>query len=51
MSAVEELARLSGKKPATIYLMCKKLGRLPTLKEVLAVKRGRPIKYINKEKK
>lgn len=50
MSAVDELAKKSGKSRGTIYSMCKKLGRLPTLEEVKAVKVGRPAKYTKGDK-
>lgn len=50
MSDVEELAKMSGKSKVAIYDLCKKLGRLPTLEEVKAVKVGRPPKYTKGEK-
>ena len=50
MSAVKELAQLSGKSQTSIYDLCRKLGRLPTLEEVKAVKVGRPAKYVKGEK-
>ena len=43
--SVNELVKATGKSRATIYLMAKRLGRLPTKEEVLAVKMGRPKKY------
>lgn len=42
---VQELSKLSGKCPATVYRLAKKLGRLPTLEELNNQKKGRPIKY------
>lgn len=42
---VKELAKRCNRSETAIYNMAKKLGRLPTEEEVLAVKRGRPNKY------
>lgn len=42
---VKELAEASGKSRESIYKLARKLGRLPTLEEVIAVKMGRPRKY------
>lgn len=42
---IKELAEKSGKKKSTIYTFAKRIGRTPTLEEVLNVKRGRPKKY------
>ena len=42
---IVELARVSGKAKSTIYHQAKKLGRTPTLEEVLFTKKGRPKKY------
>lgn len=42
---INELARISGKSKSTIYHQAKKLGRIPTLEEVLFIKKGRPQKY------
>lgn len=50
MSDVEELAKMSGKSKVSVYALCKKLGRLPTLEEVKAVKVGRPPKYTKGDK-
>ena len=44
--SVKELARITGKGQTTIYNLCKKLGRLPTIEEVQEVKpKGRPRKW------
>lgn len=45
MSQVDELAKETGKSRAVVYRLAKKLGRLPTKKEVLCRKNGRPVKY------
>ena len=42
---IKELANASGKSEMSIYNLAKKLNRLPTLDEVMSVKRGRPKKY------
>ncbi len=42
---VKELSERTGKCQAAIYNLCKKLGRMPTIDEVLSQKRGRPPKY------
>lgn len=41
----KELARITGRSTTVIYNLAKKLGRLPTAKEVLQRKNGRPKKY------
>lgn len=42
---VKELSERTGKCPAAIYKLCKKLGRMPTVEEVKNQKAGRPRKY------
>ena len=42
---IKELAKESGKTEMSIYNLAKKLNRIPTLEEVISVKRGRPKKY------
>lgn len=42
---VKELVKLTGKSKTTIYNLCKKLGRMPTVDEVMNRKNGRPTKY------
>lgn len=42
---VDELAKATGKSKVTIYKVARKLGRLPTVDEVLNRKVGRPRKY------
>ncbi len=42
---VKELSERTGKCTAAIYNLCKKLGRMPTVEEVLNQKPGRPRKY------
>lgn len=47
--SVKELAQKTGKSQTAIYRMCKKLGRLPTIEEILEVKKkGRPQKWVAK---
>lgn len=41
----EELAKTIGKNVRSVYRLAKKLGRLPTVAELKAVKRGAPKKY------
>jgi predicted DNA-binding transcriptional regulator AlpA len=41
MSDIQELAKMTGCTESRVYYLARKLGRLPTMKEVLAVKRGR----------
>ena len=41
----EELAKTVGKNVRSVYRLAKKLGRLPTVAELKAVKRGAPKKY------
>lgn len=43
--SVNELANLSGKSTTAVYNLAAKLGRLPTFKELINVKMGRPKKY------
>lgn len=42
---IEDLAVMSGKSINTIYHHAKRLGRTPTLEELINAKRGRPRKY------
>mgnify|MGYP001041027054 CR=1 FL=1 len=42
---VKELSEKTGKSQAAIYNLARKLGRLPTEKEILSQKSGRPQKY------
>lgn len=42
---VNELSIATGKSKVTIYKVARKLGRLPTVEEVLNRKVGRPRKY------
>lgn len=42
---VEELAKKCNRSKSAIYLLAKRLGRLPTEEEVLNRKVGRPKKY------
>ena len=42
---VNELVKVTGKSRAVIYKLAKKLGRLPTVTEVMNRKNGRPKKY------
>ena len=43
--SVKELAETTGKSERNVYRLAKKLGRLPTVEELKAVKRGAPKKY------
>lgn len=45
MREVEELAKKTNRSTAVIYRVAKRLGRLPTVEEVLNRKHGRPRKY------
>ena len=40
-----ELAEKTGKSRAAIYYYARKLGRKPTVKEILSAKPGRPEKF------
>jgi predicted transcriptional regulator len=42
---VEDLARITNRSSAVIYRLAKKLGRLPTIEEIVNRKTGRPPKY------
>lgn len=42
---VKELAEASKRSQTVVYRLCKKLGRLPTLEEIISQKKGRPRKY------
>lgn len=41
----KELAEITGKSRTVINRLCKRLGRLPTIEEVINRKKGRPAKY------
>lgn len=41
----QELADKAGKSRVSIYNLARKLGRKPTLKEVMSVRPGRPQKF------
>lgn len=43
--SVTELAEAAGKSERNVYRLAEKLGRLPTVAELKAVKRGTPKKY------
>lgn len=43
--SVTELAEAAGKSERNVYRLAEKLGRLPTVAEIKAVKRGAPKKY------
>lgn len=43
--SVTELAEAAGKSERNVYRLAEKLGRLPTVAELKAVKRGAPKKY------
>lgn len=42
---VQELMKITGRSKTTIYKLAAKLGRLPTVEEVLNRPNGRPRKY------
>lgn len=42
---VQELIDKTGRSKTAIYRLAKKLGRLPTVEEILNRKNGRPNKY------
>ena len=44
MSYVSELAKMTNRSEGQVYYLARKLGRLPTVDEVLNVKNGRPKK-------
>lgn len=46
MVTAKELAQVCGRSKVTIYKLAKRLGRLPTIDEVLNRKCGRPQKYL-----
>lgn len=47
---VKELSEASGISKTTIYKLVKRLGRMPTIDEVMKERpNGRPVKYISKE--
>ena len=43
---IDELAEITGRSRVTIYKVARRLGRIPTIEEVLNRKNGRPRKYI-----
>ncbi len=43
--SVKELAQRTGKSTQVIYRLIKKLGRVPTISEILNRPNGRPRKY------
>ena len=43
--SVQDLMKLTGRSKTTIYKLAGKLGRLPTVEEVMNRKNGRPKKY------
>lgn len=51
METVKSIAEKTGRSEAWIYMLCRKLGRLPTIEEVNNRKnrKGRPKKYETKE--
>lgn len=42
---IDELVKITGRSRPVIYMLAKRLGRLPTVSEVLNRKNGRPRKY------
>lgn len=42
---IDELAEITGRSRVTIYKVARRLGRIPTIEEVLNRKNGRPRKY------
>lgn len=42
---IDELAEVTGRSRVTIYKVARRLGRIPTIEEVLNRKNGRPKKY------
>lgn len=53
METVKSIAKKTGRSEAWIYILCRELGRLPTIEEVnkRKDKKGRPKKYEIKEDK
>lgn len=47
--SVAELAKMTGRSRVTIYKLCKRLKRKPTVEEILNRKNGRPPKDWSKE--
>ena len=43
--SVEEIAKATGRSKVAIYKLARRLGRLPSIEEVLNRKTGRPRKY------
>ena len=42
---IDELAEKTGKSKVTIYKVARRLGRIPTIEEVMNRQNGRPKKY------
>ena len=42
---IDELVKITGRSRVTIYKVARRLGRIPTIEEVLNRKNGRPRKY------
>jgi hypothetical protein len=42
---IDELVENTGKSKVTIYKVARRLGRIPTIEEVMNRKAGRPRKY------
>ena len=42
---IKEIAEITGRSYTCIWRLAKKLGRLPTIKEVQNRKNGRPLKW------
>ena len=45
MNKIQELARETGRSQVIIYRLVKRLGRIPTIEEIVNRKAGRPRKY------
>lgn len=45
MNKIQELALKTGRSQVTIYKIAKRLGRIPTIEEIVNRKAGRPRKY------
>ena len=43
--SVKELSEITGKSKQVIYRLIKRLGRVPSVEEILNRKNGRPRKY------
>ena len=44
-TSIKDLVAITGKSKSVIYALAKKLGRLPTIEEVINRPNGRPKKY------